>query len=187
MEGIIQLLLTSVGGQFALVLSFCLAIGYTIFWVTKFTTAISAEHGIFKESVKTIQTNAEATQKDMAYIKGNLEFLMKHYSDGLSAHNSPLALTEDGVELIKQVQLKEMIIRNWDSIIKLLKDNTDITNKFDVQQFCSENIAATPEKFINKNDLDNLKNIAFIKGLPLMSFNRIMTILIRDKIFNIKE
>lgn len=183
MGGIIQLLLTSVGGQFALVVSFFITMGYTIFWVTKFTTSISAEHNVFKESVKTSQATTETMQKDLAYVKGNLEFVMKHFSDGLSSHNSPLALTSEGFELIKETKLKEVLSDNWTSIIELLKSNVDINNEFEVQQFCSENIAATPEKFIKKPDLDNLKNIAFIKGLPLMSFNRIFTILIRDKIF----
>ena len=42
---------------------------------------------------------------------------------------------------------------------------------------------AFPEKFINDEDLTYIKKNSFEKGIPIMSYNRLLTIIIRDRLF----
>ena len=51
-------------------------------------------------------------QKDLSYIKGSLEFMMKHFTDGFSNHKSPLAMTNSGAAFVSTKQLDKMVNDN---------------------------------------------------------------------------
>ena len=183
MEQIITTLLNSSGGQFAIVLACILTLVWLVYYATKFITAIQTEHNLFKETVDKNQNNTENIQRDVSYIKGNIDFLMKHFSDGLASHNSPLALTADGKELVENEKLDKIIDNNWVKIYNLLSEKSNINSEYDIQQFCYEYLMAFPEKFINDEDLTYIKKNSFEKGIPIMSYNRLLTIIIRDRLF----
>lgn len=183
MEQIITTLLNSSGGQFAIVLACILTLFWLVHYATKFITAIQTEHNLFKETVDKNQNNTENIQRDVSYIKGNIDFLMKHFSDGLASHNSPLALTADGKELVENEKLDKIIDNNWVKIYNLLSEKSNINSEYDIQQFCYEYLMAFPEKFINDEDLTYIKKNSFEKGIPIMSYNRLLTIIIRDRLF----
>ena len=180
MEGIISGLLSSGGGQFGIVFAVLLGLLYLTHWLTKFVTEIKAEHGIFKSTVAGIKEDSEVMQKDLSYIKGSLEFMMKHFTDGFSNHKSPLAMTNSGAAFVSTKQLDKMVNDNWDKI-KTLIVNAGNNNIYDIQQYCYKELSYDLSAFFAEEEVEALKSVSYTEGLALMSLIRLITIIIRDR------
>jgi hypothetical protein len=123
-------------------------------------------------------------------IKGSVELIQRSLQNSniivnpYAQQRSPLRLTGDGSEMVKSVGIDRMIDENWTNIRSYMKKNLSTDHPYDIQQFLMEQTAAYPGKFINKDDLDRLKNIAYNKGYPLNVYLTVVALLIRDRYFS---
>jgi hypothetical protein len=138
-------ILNSPLGSFAFILGIMIGIGWIIFYVTKFTTKISAKHGEFAERVNKVETNIDDIRKDLAYVKGSIEAAIG-LKDLLTRKKSPISLTELGEKISKENDFENIIAINWDKILRTL-ELENFKNAYDIQEFCIDTAFIEPEKF----------------------------------------
>ena len=184
-----QKILESPAGSFSFVFGLLVLAGWIIFYVTKFTTRISVEHGEFNKRMEKTESNINDIRMDIAEMKGSLRFVIDLVgkNDPLARKKSPLSLTEDGEKMVEKHGLDIIVDSNWDKINAVLK-NLPTNNPYDIQQFCFEKAFADTTfikslVFFSEKDIDKLKIISFKTGLSLFSITRLMGIVIRDRYF----
>jgi hypothetical protein len=183
MIDLIKQALSSPAGSFGFVFSILILAFLIVHWVTKKVTCITKDHSVLSEHVKIISSNIHEIGRDISYLKGNIDILNK---PNLAQSHSPISLTEIGKTLSEELQAEKMIIRNWDKIFADLEKNICNKNAYDIQQYCIETAAVETERFLDKSDLEKLKEYAYIKGNPLQYYSPIFGIIIRDKYLEIK-
>jgi Na+-transporting methylmalonyl-CoA/oxaloacetate decarboxylase gamma subunit len=177
-------------GSFGFVFAILMVVYYIIYYITKFTTKINTEHDTFSKRVNKMEENTDKIKENIIVIKGSVELIQRSLQNSniivnpYAQQRSPLRLTEDGGEMVKSVGIDRMIDENWTNIRSYMKKNLSTDNPYDIQQFLMEQTVAYPGKFINKDDLDRLKNIAYNKGYPLNVYLTVVALLIRDRYFS---
>ena len=111
------------------------------------------------------------------------ESIQKTVTDGYTQRHSPVSLTEKGRAEVKESGLDKMVERNWPKICQTLDKETKSKNPYDIQSYCMENVFVSPEKFFTDEDVFYIKELAFKKGLALMTYTNMLAVLIRDKYF----
>jgi hypothetical protein len=96
---------------------------------------------------------------------------------------SPLTITENGKEKVKELGIDKMIDSNWEEISNLITNNIESKNPYDIQQFILDETAIFPEKFISTKDIDRIKTDAYNMGEILQSYMRVIAVIVRDRYF----
>ena len=185
MIDLIKQALESPAGSFGFVFAILILGFWIVHWVTKNVTKIKSEHGGLNKTVEKIENNIDEIRKDLSYLKGNFEIFKKGIPT-FAKSRSPISLTEIGIETAKELNVENMIIRNWENIYKNLEQNISNKNAYDIQEYCFYNSAVELDKFISNEDIDFLKKYAYKQGNPLQYYSIIFGILIRDKYLSIK-
>jgi len=134
----------------------------------------------------------EQTKADSVYMENRFNEVMvsiknltvppkKIIMDPYAASHSPLALTDKGVEKVKELGINNMIDKKWNDISILVSDNVKSKNPYDLQQFLIAQCLLFPDKFLEADDLDKLKIDAYNEGLNIDSYMRIIAILLDEK------
>ncbi len=115
-------------------------------------------------------------------IETKLDMVFQKLSPNPFAQSqSPIALTSDGLEIAKKINVDETIDRLYSNFLALVEKKAPKT-AYDIQE-CSFSVV---REFIlnelNEQELNALKNEAFNKGMPLDSFIIIYSIKLRDRI-----
>jgi hypothetical protein len=177
-------------GSFGFVFAIIMVICYAIYYITRFATKINTEHDHFSKRVDKMEGNTDKIKEDIVVIKGTVELIQRSLQNSnmivnpYASQHSPIRITESGHEMVKRVGVDRMIDENWVNIRSYMKQNMDAGNPYDIQQFLMGRIAAYPEKFISKDDIDKLKNLAYNEGYPLSTYLTVVAILIRDRYFS---
>lgn len=184
---LIKSFLLSPFGSFGFGVGLVLAVMFLVYWVTKHTTCIKKDHSILYSQLHESHSYIDDIRRDISYIKGTIDMMQRNYTDGLTQRNSPISLTELGKKEVVDFGLDRIVERNWDTIYHQMELDVASKNPYDVQTYCIETAATEPEKFFTQNDILMIKEIAFKKGLALMSYTNILGVLIRDKYFKQKN
>lgn len=94
---------------------------------------------------------------------------------------SPLTISDIGYQMVERVGLHTILEANWDRISYYLEENSLSKNPYDIQQFCLEQTAVFPEKFMRGDELNKIKLDAYNTGLPLIAYMRVVAVLVRDR------
>lgn len=184
MADVIKSIFTSPLGSFGFVFGIFVVVVWGVYYVTKHITVINTEHNNLKEAGSKLAQAVEAIQRDIMWIRVVMGTKGAPAMDTAQAH-SPISLTEIGEELKKELGAEEAVSRNWDKIDTDITVNVKDKNPYDIQQYCMETAAVTPEAFLSKEDVDKLKLFAYKKGRPFISLSTIFALIIRDKYFQI--
>ena len=130
-----------------------------------------------------VESKIDDIRKDISYLRGFTESIQKTVTDGYTQRHSPVSLTEKGRAEVKESGLDKMVERNWPKICQTLDKETKSKNPYDIQSYCMENVFVSPEKFFTDEDVFYIKELAFKKGLALMTYTNMLAVLIRDKYF----
>lgn len=136
-----------------------------------------------ERSIVRIDTSLAYMQKSLDALVQSLQGGQKGSPDPYTQAHSPLSLTSLGEEMTVRMGVRDMLLKNWPGIRRLISDHAASKNPYDIQQFCLEQAIVFPEKFLNPEDLDRLKTDAFQKGLTLTPYMRAVAVLVRDKYF----
>lgn len=169
-------ILLSNGGSFAAVFAFlCLC-----FWVAIKVTTITNNHSHLMESLKKHDDFIDGLRADIAYIKGSIELIKNKESDIAQSH-SPISLTEKGNAIAESINIDAIIADNWSKIVADLDANVKDKNPYDIQQYCREIAAVSPEQFFKEQDIRAIKSEAFKLGRSFFELSIIPALKIRDK------
>ena len=97
--------------------------------------------------------------------------------------HSPLRISERGWEVVKKLGMDKMFVNNWDRIKQFIDDEVESKNAYDINEFCIKYAVVFPEKFLQPEEVNVLKNDAYIQGLTLMEYMKIIAVMARDKYF----
>lgn len=104
-------------------------------------------------------------------------------TDGFTQTQSPLSITPAGWEMVKRLGLDNMFNDNWGRIKELIDKGVEDKNAYDINNFCIEQSVVFPERFLSDADIAVLKNDAYLKGLTLASYMKVVAVMARDKYF----
>ncbi|WP_036791699.1 hypothetical protein [Porphyromonas canoris] len=179
---VITILKEFLGWDFALVLIVFVA----VYKVTQVVTKIRSDHNNLTKIADKGEKNIEEIRRDLSYIKGSLDILMKNGANNFLQSQSPISVTEEGKRVASELKAEEIISRNWDIICHKISE-LESPSPYDIQQYCLERIAVDPYVFFDIEDIKRVKDFAFSQGKPLQLYLRLLGILVRDKYFEEKN
>lgn len=141
------------------------------------------KHGEVDVAISKLETSITYMQKSIDSLAQSLQNNNKIIIDPFTQSHSPIAITDQGHEMMKRLSVEQMFEDNWSRIKLLIEQNAASKNPYDIQQYCLEQAIVFPEKFLQPEEIDKLKMDAYEKGLPLTSYMRVMAILARDRYF----
>lgn len=190
----IREILGSPMGSFASVFSIMILAGWLIYYVTKHVTRFKCVNDEHTNSVGKMDTKFDKVEgtlgginRDISYIRGSIDILMRGVANPTVQSHSPVSLTDFGKSLAAEMDLDNMIARNWDKIYTYLDDNLKSQNAYDIQQFCIDTANVFLDKFFCEDDLNRVKTFAFQKGQPIMYYGSMVGVLVRDAYFKHKS
>ncbi|MDR2410833.1 MAG: hypothetical protein LBE13_22350 [Bacteroidales bacterium] len=122
---------------------------------------------------------------ELSGVKNTIEFL-KNIIAPLANSQSPLSLNDEGKEHAQGLDAEKIIDKNWEKIYNDLEENVSGKSRYDIQQYIIDNFHVKLENFLEKEDIDNMKEYAFVKGKNVYTFFIIYSLIIRDKYFKQK-
>ena len=174
-------------GSFAFIFAIMVAIVLATYMLTRWTTKWTCQAHEDRGKVTKVSDHIDAIRSDIVFIKGTLNGLAAGGNAGalIQAH-SPISLTDFGKELAVEMNLSDIIQRNWDKIRTYLEDNLQSKNAYDIQQFCIDTASVNLDKFFDVSDVNIVKNFAFKKGQNIIYYGGMIGIMIRDDYFRHK-
>lgn len=109
----------------------------------------------------------------MAGFSGNSQLTQSH---------SPISLTPKGKAISEQLGFHDMLQSNWEKIQSMVED---AGNPYDIQTGFIAGFITSPESFIDTESLDRIKRDAFLRGIPLIDYMRMLGVMARDRYFSI--
>lgn len=101
-------------------------------------------------------------------------------SSGLTQSHSPISLTEKGKEIAEALGLQNVLERNWERVSSIIDGER---NPYDIQmEFISE-LIANYERYVDQDAIESIKRDAFLKGIPLIDYMRMLGVMARDRYF----
>jgi len=96
---------------------------------------------------------------------------------------SPIALSEYGKTLAKELSMEDYISRNWEIISKYIEANSESMNPYDIQQFCFNFVLAKTDEVLSREGYEKVKSKAFILGIAVFDLLQAAAVIIRDRFF----
>ena len=140
------------------------------------------EHRNVGERMTKVETSVIYLQQSLdSLTKGLQQGKYNLILDPYAKNHSPLSITEEGFKMMARLGVKEMFEKNWERIDRYIDENVRDKNAYDVDQFCLEHAVVFPEHFLQKDEVNILKDDAYKEGLSLTSYMRVIAVLSRDK------
>lgn len=201
---LIRDIFTSPLGSFGFVFGLMALAGWLIFYVTRKVTIINNNHTILNRTVDKIEIslanvgselvfikgtwaamNVEEMRRELLHVRNSIDMMAAGKNKYFQSH-SPVTLNEAGVKVAVELKADDLITNNWAKIFGLLEAEICDKNAYDIQQYCMDEIAIHPEKFIDDSSLKTLKDFAFRHGDPLSLYLKVIGLLIRDRYLGLK-
>lgn len=134
------------------------------------------EHGLAVQSLKT----------SIEYLNRNLERINSQLSNTgapFTQQHSPLSITERGWAVVKKLGIDKMFEANWPRIREMINKDVTHKNAYDINEFCIKYAVVYPERFLQTTEIDVLKNDAYVQGIALMDYMKIIAVMSRDRYF----
>jgi hypothetical protein len=132
-------------------------------------------------SVSKLETSMEFLTKSIENANSQLQRITT--TTPFTQQHSPLRISPRGMEVVRKLGMDKMFANNWDRIRQLIDDEVESKNAYDVNEFCIKYAVVFPEKFLQPEEVNVLKNDAYIEGLTLMEYMKIIAVMARDKYF----
>ena len=109
--------------------------------------------------------------------------VFKENNNQFVARQSPVRLTEKGVEVSRDLNLEALINKHWldieSSLISVLSKDS---NPYDIQKE-SFDIGSKISKFLDTEEVESIKTYAFKQGQNLANYDLLIGVCIRDMYF----
>lgn len=181
MWDIIKTILTSPAGSFAFVFSILALCFWAVHKLTKYVTKWECK----LEKVNDLENTIKEASSAILQINARLS-VMESQRGSLTQSHSPVGLSKLGEEVAKKIKAQDIVSRNWDKIQNLI-ELQQLTNPYDIQQFCIEKATIAQDELFAKEDVDFIKKFAFNEGLPTAYYGGMFGVLIRNQYFKVKN
>lgn len=141
------------------------------------------DHTSVVSRLSSIDTTLTYLQKGIDGLNQSLQKGSGIVIDSYTRSHSPLAITEQGYEMIERMGIQEMFKANWSRINSLIQSE-NLQNPYDIQQFCIQQAVVFPEKFLSDEELNKIKLDAYNTGNPLQSYMKVIAVMARDRFFD---
>ncbi len=94
--------------------------------------------------------------------------------------HSPISLTEKGKKIAEALGLDKVLEKNWSSMESIIDDEK---NPYDIQMEFISRFILDSEKYIDADSLNAIKNDAYLSGIPLIDYMRMLGVMARDRYF----
>ncbi len=134
------------------------------------------KHGLEVQSLKT----------SIEYLNKNLDRLNTSISNSgatFTQQHSPLRISPLGWEVVKKLGIDGMFQRNWARIKNTIDSELEQKNAYDINEYCIKQAVVYPEKFLQLAEIAVLKDDAYLRGMALMDYMKIVAVMARDKYF----
>lgn len=132
-------------------------------------------------SVSKLETSMEFLAKSIENVNNQLQRITS--TTPLTQQHSPLKISDRGMEVVHKLGMDKMFANNWDRIKQFIDSEVESKNAYDINEFCIKYAVVFPEKFLQAEEVNVLKNDAYIQGLTLMEYMKIIAVMARDKYF----
>lgn len=132
------------------------------------------QHGL---AVRSLETSIEYLNKNLERI--NIQ--LSNNGSSLTQQHSPLSISPRGWEVVSKLGMDKMFERNWSRIRRFIDDSVKNKNAYDINEFCIKYAVVYPEKFLQPEEIDILKNDAYAEGLTLMDYMKVIAVMARDE------
>lgn len=132
--------------------------------------------------LSSIDTTLTFLQKGVDGLNQSLQKGSGIVMDSFTRSHSPLAITEQGYEMVEKLGIQDMFKANWSRINSLIQSE-NLQNPYDIQQFCIQQAVVFPEKFLSDEELNKIKLDAYSTGNPLQSYMKVIAVMARDRFF----
>ena len=181
---LLKTILSNDFGAFGIVVAFLLF----VFWAYGKILKIIHDHGDIVKRMDKIEGTIDAIKSDVVEIKGdigwiknNLNILMSNAVGSPVHSKSPLSLNEKGRKMFADMDVDAILAKNWESrILPTLSMRLSSKNPYDIQQYCIERTAFSPEEFFDADSIDKIKLYAYKSGTALIFCYQVFGISIRD-------
>ncbi len=180
MWDIIKTILASPAGSFAFVFSILALCFWGVHKLTKYVTKWECR----LEKVNNLESSIKEASLAIQQINARLS-IMESQRGSLTQSHSPVGLSRLGEEVAEKIKANDIISRNWDRIQNLIEQQ-QLTNPYDIQQFCIDKATIAQDELFSKEDVDSIKKFAFSEGLPTAYYGGMFGVLIRNQYFKVK-
>lgn len=183
---------------------FAMALWFVFSYIQFKKTAKCSEHSAKIEELGKVSynlpcnTHAEKIETHsvaVGRLDASLKFLAKNLEDtnvkvqnlvtasAFTKQHSPLEITDKGWEAVRKLGMDKMFEGNWERIKKLIDDEVEDKNAYDINEFCIKYAVVYPERFLKDEEVLVLKNDAYVQGFTLMEYMKIIAVMARDRYF----
>jgi hypothetical protein len=138
---------------------------------------------MFSDRIGRIENNTDKIREDIIIIRAS----MKASADSYTQSQSPVSLTQKGMEIADRLKIYEIVTSNWDRIFQYIEKSVKDKNAYDIQQFCIERATINLLEFFTEEDVREIKTVAFQEGRSIESFGGLIGVIIRNTYFAAKE
>ncbi len=178
---IIKTILASPAGSFAFVFSILALCFWGVHKLTRYVTRWECK----LEKMNDLENTVKETNSAILRIDARLS-VMESQRGSLTQSHSPVGLSKLGEEVAEKIKARDIVMRNWDRIQNLI-ERQNLTNPYDIQQFCIEKATIAQDELFSKEDVDFIKKYAFGEGLPTAYYGGMFGVLIRNQYFKVKN
>jgi hypothetical protein len=176
-------------GNFAFVFALLMLAFWSVHHITKWDAKLQhvdkLESNVGKHLDK-LEGNIAHIKEDIAIIKAFIT-VFKESNNPFARSSSPVGLTEKGVEVAKDLDIKHLVDKHWLNILQdLMQSLKNDYNPYDIQQEAIR-LGSKLEKYFTDKELDFIKKYAFRHGHNIASYDMIIGVHIRDKYFEINK
>ncbi len=94
--------------------------------------------------------------------------------------HSPISLTDIGKEIASSLELDNVLDKNWSKVENIIEGEK---NPYDIQMEFISKFIIDSEKYLDDKSLDLIKKDAFMRGVPLIEYMRLLGVMARDRYF----
>lgn len=102
-------------------------------------------------------------------------------TSSLTQSHSPISLTDKGKKIAEELRLSDIINSNWDKISSIISGEI---NPYDIQMEFITQLISNYDKYLDSQSMDIIKKDAFMRGIPLIDYLRMIAIMSRDRYFS---
>lgn len=145
------------------------------------------------QRIDKVEVKLDALTEEVRGIKTTLSILASKFNlhekliEKFVLSQSPLALTKEAIKLSKELNFKSMIERNWKKIHKLISENVQQKNPYNIQKYCTIIGMSNMAEILSNKDIEILKMKAYNEGIDVEPYGAILGIMIRDKYFEVEN
>jgi hypothetical protein len=175
MEVILQKLIGELNGAvFTL-----LAILFVAFFVVYKFGSIVSKFGIFEDKNKDLDKTVGGIKDTLSSIKATTDLLYQAHLSTVRSQ-SPISLTQKGIDISKELGLDQKIANHWASIKDMIGKHSP-SNPYDIQVACMEIARKYFDSIFSDEEKNEIKLYAFKTGQNLLEIYPIIGVIIRDQ------